>query len=126
MTTVKEIIGAMLTPSPEDTAFIEKAYTCSEKAHASNTRFSGEPYFIHPSAVAKILAEYGMDSTTIAAGLLHDAVEDGGITREEVEKEFKQATGEIDWWLTETAIKSRDFLTSIPHRLKRKLGRKNV
>src|SRR3989344_370274 len=88
MTTVKEIIGAMLTPSPEDTAFIEKAYTCSEKAHASNTRFSGEPYFIHPSAVAKILAEYGMDSTTIAAGLLHDAVEDGGITREEVEKEF--------------------------------------
>ena len=78
----------MLTPSPEDTAFIEKAYTCSEKAHASNTRFSGEPYFIHPSAVAKILAEYGMDSTTIAAGLLHDAVEDGGITREEVEKEF--------------------------------------
>src|SRR3989344_4961512 len=88
MTTVKEIIGAMLTPSPEDTAFIEKAYTCSEKAHASNTRFSVEPYFIHPSAVAKILAEYGMDSTTIAAGLLHDAVEDGGITREEVEKEF--------------------------------------
>jgi len=47
-------------------------------------------------------------------------------TPEEVEKEFKQATAEIDWWLTETAIKSRDFLTSIPHRLRRRLARKNV
>ena len=47
-------------------------------------------------------------------------------TPEEVEKEFRQATNEIDWWLTDTAIKSRDFVASIPHRIKRKLARKNV
>ena len=88
MTTLKEIIGQMTTPEPADIAYIEKAYECSKKAHEAHKRYSGEPYFIHPSAVAKILAEYGMDSATIAAGLLHDAVEDGGIMREEAEKEF--------------------------------------
>ncbi|MFA6519776.1 MAG: HD domain-containing protein [Candidatus Paceibacterota bacterium] len=88
MTTVKEIVGKMSRASAEDIAFVEKAYECSKKAHEGNSRYSGEPYFIHPAATAKILAEYGMDATTIAAGLLHDAVEDGGISREEVEKEF--------------------------------------
>lgn len=88
MTTVKEIIGEMSSPSAEDSALIEKAYAFSKKAHESQTRYSGEPYFIHPAAVAKILAEYGMDTTTIVAGLLHDAVEDACVSREEVEKEF--------------------------------------
>ncbi len=88
MTTVKEIIGEMSAPSPEDIAFVEKAYEYSKRAHEGQTRYSGEPYFVHPAATAKILAEYGMDATTIAAGLLHDAVEDGCISRLEVEKEF--------------------------------------
>jgi len=88
MTTVKEIIGAMTATSPEDIAFVEKAYELSRKAHEGQKRFSGEPYFIHPAATAKILAEYGMDAVTIAAGLLHDVVEDGKASREEVEKEF--------------------------------------
>src|SRR3972149_3617186 len=47
-------------------------------------------------------------------------------TPEEVERQFRKATGEIDWWLTDSAIKSRDFISSIPHRIKRKLARKNV
>jgi len=88
MTTVKEIIGEMSNPPAEDVAFVEKAYEFSKKAHEGHLRYSGEPYFIHPAATAKILAEYGMDATTIAAGLLHDAVEDGRVSREEVEKEF--------------------------------------
>jgi len=88
MTSVKEIIGKMDNPSTEDSALVEKAYEFSKKAHESKNRYSGEPYFIHPAATAKILAEYGMDATTIAAGLLHDAVEDGCTTREEIEKEF--------------------------------------
>ncbi|MHB8660695.1 MAG: RelA/SpoT family protein [Minisyncoccota bacterium] len=88
MTPVKEIIGEMTTPSAEDSALVEKAYEYSKRAHEGQTRLSGEPYFIHPAATAKILAEYGMDATTIAAGLLHDAVEDGCISREEIEKEF--------------------------------------
>ena len=88
MTTVKEIIGEMSEASPEDIAFVTKAYEYSKKAHEGQVRYSGEPYFNHASATAKILAEYNMDATTIAAGLLHDAVEDGRVSREEVEKEF--------------------------------------
>lgn len=88
ITTVKEIIAEMKNPSDEDIAFVEKAYEFSKKAHEGHTRFSGEPYFIHPAATAKILAEYGMDATTIVAGLLHDAIEDACASREEVEKEF--------------------------------------
>ncbi len=88
MTTVKEIVSEMSGASPEDIIFIEKAYEYSKKAHEGQKRYSGEPYFVHPSATAKILAEYGMDATTIAAGLLHDAVEDGRVSRAEIEKEF--------------------------------------
>lgn len=87
----------MSNPSSEDIALIEKAYEVSKKAHAGRERHSGEPYFIHPAATAQILAEYGMDATTIAAGLLHDAVEDGCIEREEIEKEFgKEVTFIVD------------------------------
>ncbi|HEY4501110.1 MAG TPA: HD domain-containing protein [Candidatus Paceibacterota bacterium] len=88
MTTVKEIIAEMEAPTKEDVVAIEKAYDYSKKAHEGQKRYSGEPYFIHPAAAAKTLAEYGMDATTIAAGLLHDAVEDGRVSRAEMEKEF--------------------------------------
>ena len=66
----------MVEPSKEGVAVVERAYEFSKKAHSGQTRYSNEPYFVHPAATAKILAEYGMDATTIAAGLLHDAVED--------------------------------------------------
>jgi len=88
MTTAKEIIGEMSNPSDEDIACIEKAYEFSKKAHEGHMRYSGEPYFVHPAATAKILAEYGMDAMTIAAGLLHDTIEDGCVSPEEFEKEF--------------------------------------
>ncbi len=88
MTTVKEILGQMSALSAEDTALIEKAYLFAQKAHEGHARYSGEPYFIHPAAVAKYLAEFGMDAPTIAAALLHDAIEDAKATPEEVEKEF--------------------------------------
>jgi len=88
ITSVKEIIGEMSDPSDGDKVLIEKAYEVSKRAHEGRRRHSGEPYFVHPAATAKILAEYGMDAITISAGLLHDAVEDGCISREEIEKEF--------------------------------------
>ena len=88
MTTVKEILAQMSTLTPEDEALIEKAYAFAENAHKDHTRYSGEPYFIHPSAVAKHLAELGMDAPTVAAALLHDAIEDVGTTPEEVEREL--------------------------------------
>ncbi len=88
MTTIKEIVAEMVSASPEDIALVEKAYAVAEKGHAPQTRYSGEPYFVHPAATAKVLAEYGMDATTIVAGLLHDAVEDECVKREEVERDF--------------------------------------
>ncbi len=88
MTTIKEIVAEMAGATPEDIAIVEKAYEFSKKAHGEQKRYSNEPYFVHPAATAKILAEYGMDATTIAAGLLHDAVEDSRVSRSEVEKEF--------------------------------------
>lgn len=88
VTTVKEILAEMKSPTNADTALIEKAYAFGEKAHADDKRYSGEPYFVHPTAAAKILAGLGMDSATIVAGLLHDAIEDGKVTEEDVTKEF--------------------------------------
>src|SRR3989344_8166532 len=88
MTTVKEIVGEMGGATAEDIAVVEKAYEFSKKAHESQKRYSGEPYFVHPSATAKTLAEYGMDATTIVAGLLHDAIEDGRTTSEAVAEAF--------------------------------------
>jgi GTP pyrophosphokinase len=69
-----------LFPPSEQTnggqGLIERAYTVASKAHAEKRRKSGEPYIQHPLAVAHLLAEIGMDSDTVAAGLLHDVIED--------------------------------------------------
>jgi len=88
MTTLKEIIAEMSDSSAEDTVLVGNAYARAEEAHGGHQRYSGEPFFSHSAGTAKILAEYGMDAATIAAGLLHDSVEDGCLTREEIEKEF--------------------------------------
>lgn len=88
MTTVKEILAQMSSLSPEDEALIERAYIFGESAHKDHKRYSGEPYFTHPAAVAKQLAEFGMDAPTIAAALLHDSIEDVGVTPEDIEREF--------------------------------------
>lgn len=88
MTSVEEIIAEMEGATKEDVTFVEKAYAYAKRAHEGQLRYSGEPYFIHSAAAAKTLAEYGMDAATIAAGLLHDAVEDGQIPRKDIEKEF--------------------------------------
>lgn len=88
MTPVKEILGETEHASESERICIEKAYEFSKKAHEGHTRYSGEPYFIHPSAVAKQLAEMGMDAATIEAGLLHDAIEDARATPEDIEREF--------------------------------------
>lgn len=88
VTPVKSIIAQMQNATPEDIALVEKAYAFGLSAHKDDVRYSGEPYFIHPAAAAKILAELGMDAETISAGLLHDAIEDGKATPEKVKEEF--------------------------------------
>ncbi len=72
----------------EDKKIIEKAYFFAKEAHKEQKRKSGEPYFIHLVATAKNLAEIKMDAPTIAAGILHDSVEDGVATEKELKEKF--------------------------------------
>lgn len=72
----------------DDISLIEKAYKVADKAHKEQVRKSGEPYIIHPLGVAIILADLELDKETIAAGLLHDVVEDTILTDEEIRNEF--------------------------------------
>ncbi len=65
-----------------------KAFETAREAHVNQTRRSGEGYINHPVAVAKIVADIGLDETTVAAALLHDAVEDTEVTIDDVEREF--------------------------------------
>jgi GTP diphosphokinase / guanosine-3',5'-bis(diphosphate) 3'-diphosphatase len=72
----------------DDIEIIRKAYDFSLKHHQGQTRASGEPYLIHPLEVSLVLADMKLDSTAIAAGLLHDAIEDTPVTHEDVRREF--------------------------------------
>ena len=74
----------------ENVAFIVKAYEVAREAHKEQFRSSGEPYIIHPVQVAGILAELQMDPATVAAGFLHDVVEDTPVTREDLVREFSE------------------------------------
>src|SRR5436190_7603530 len=74
--------------SADDLEIIQKAYTYALEHHTGQTRASGEPYLVHPLEVAKVLAEMKLDPIAIAAGLLHDAIEDTEATREDILKEF--------------------------------------
>ncbi|MBR3146526.1 MAG: bifunctional (p)ppGpp synthetase/guanosine-3',5'-bis(diphosphate) 3'-pyrophosphohydrolase [Eubacterium sp.] len=71
-----------------DLGLIGQAYDKARELHNGQLRKSGEPYLIHPIAVAEILAKYGMDDVTVMAGLLHDAVEDTEYTLEDLTRDF--------------------------------------
>ncbi|MBQ6621648.1 MAG: bifunctional (p)ppGpp synthetase/guanosine-3',5'-bis(diphosphate) 3'-pyrophosphohydrolase [Mogibacterium sp.] len=73
-----------------DDPVIVKAFEIARDLHEGQFRKSGEPYIIHPIAVSKILANFGMDNETVIAGLLHDVVEDTGYTREQLVKDFDE------------------------------------
>ncbi|MER3401184.1 MAG: (p)ppGpp synthetase [Thermoflexus sp.] len=88
-TTLEFLLEQIRDPlSPQDRALIERAYALAEQAHGHQTRASGEPYLYHCLAVAGILAELRLDPPVIAAGLLHDVVEDTGVTLEDIRREF--------------------------------------
>ena len=72
----------------EERSMLQKAYDFAQAAHANQKRASGEPYFIHPCAVAEILMDLGLDKATIAAALLHDVIEDTESTADDIRKEF--------------------------------------
>src|SRR6476646_2822006 len=71
-----------------DLTLLQRAYEVAEQRHADQLRRSGDPYITHPLAVANILAELEMDTTTLIAALLHDTVEDTGCTLEALTADF--------------------------------------
>ncbi|MEO9222195.1 MAG: HD domain-containing protein, partial [Mycobacteriaceae bacterium] len=71
-----------------DLPALQRAYDVADAHHEGQLRKSGDPYITHPLAVATILAELGMDTTTLVAALLHDTVEDTGYALEELRTEF--------------------------------------
>ena len=84
-TTLQKIKGNYETTDCEK---LLKAYEYAKEAHINQKRASGEPYFIHPCAVAEILIDLGLDAATIAAALLHDVIEDTASTEEDIRSAF--------------------------------------
>lgn len=83
-----EILAAMSSPSETDKKLVSEAYEFSQDAHKDQKRFSGDNYFVHPAEVGYLLAEAGMDARAIAAGLLHDTIEDAGVKPQTIEEKF--------------------------------------
>lgn len=90
-----------------DADLLNRAYTYAAEKHEGQTRRSGEPYITHPLAVAEILTELEMDDATLAAGLLHDVVEDCGVSRDELAKEFGDEIADLVDGVTK--LKLADF-----------------
>src|ERR1700674_4721464 len=85
----KQLLAKVAENRPnDDLQIIQKAYEFSLKHHQGQVRASGEPFLVHPLAVAIVLADMKLDSTAIAAGLLHDAIEDTPVTNEDIRREF--------------------------------------
>ena len=74
---------------------LSKAYNIALKAHKNQQRNSGDPYLIHPVAVADILTDLKLDSATIATGLLHDTIEDTKATYKTIEVEFGKEVADL-------------------------------
>ncbi len=93
---LERVIDAFHLRHPgEDESLIRRAAETAAVAHAGQFRRSGEPYITHPLAVAGVVADLGLDSQTVAAALLHDAVEDTGVTTEAIESDFGEAVALI-------------------------------
>ena len=83
---------------------LNKAYNFAVKAHENQKRDSGDPYSIHPIAVANILTELKLDSATIATGLLHDTIEDTHATYETIKNEFGQEVADLVDGVTKISV----------------------
>src|SRR5215467_5947364 len=96
LTKFRDLMKRMQDSRPgDDLEIVRKAYDYSQKHHTGQTRASGEPYLVHPLEVAQVLAEMKMDPVAIAAGLLHDSVEDTSVTVTDIRKEFGEQVAHI-------------------------------
>lgn len=96
MESLKEFLKFSATYlTPDECKAIEQAYIFAEQAHRGQMRVSGEPYIIHPIAVAQILAHYYLDSQSLQAALLHDVLEDTPISKEELSELFGSKVADL-------------------------------
>src|SRR6201995_2627759 len=110
VTKFRELMRRMRANRPnDDLELIRKAYEFSQEHHKGQLRASGKPYLIHPLEVALVLAEMKMDPVAIAAGLLHDSVEDTSVTIVDIRKEFGEQVAHIVEGVTK--ISKIDFAT---------------
>src|SRR5437764_502350 len=110
LTKFRELMKRMQENRPhDDLSIVKKAYDFSLKHHEGQTRASGEPYLVHPLEVAMVLAEMKMDPVAVAAGLLHDSVEDTSVTIADIRKEFGEQVAHIVEGVTK--ISKIDFAT---------------
>ncbi len=110
VTKFRDLMKTMRENRPnDDLEIVKKAYEFSQTHHAGQTRASGEPYLVHPLQVALVLAEMKMDAVAVAAGLLHDSVEDTSVTIVDIRKEFGEQVAHIVEGVTK--ISQIDFAT---------------
>src|SRR5246127_418810 len=110
VTRFRDLTKAVSTYRPnDDLEIIRRAYDFSLKTHTGQSRASGEPYVVHPLEVAMILVDMKMDANAIAAGLLHDCVEDTSVTIVDVRKEFGEQVAHLVEGVTK--ISKIDFAT---------------
>jgi len=110
LTKFRDLMKRMQESRPQDDlTIVKKAYDYSLKHHDGQTRASGEPYLVHPLEVALVLAEMKMDPVAVAAGLLHDSVEDTSVTVDDIRKEFGEQVAHIVEGVTK--ISKIDFAT---------------
>ncbi len=96
VTRFRELMKKLRENRPnDDLELVKKAYDFSQKHHAGQSRASGQPYLVHPLEVANVLADMKMDTVSVAAGLLHDSVEDTSVTTVEIRQEFGEQVAHI-------------------------------
>jgi guanosine-3',5'-bis(diphosphate) 3'-pyrophosphohydrolase len=110
VTKFRDLLRTMRENRPgDDLELVRRAYEFSQTHHAGQSRASGEPYLVHPLEVALVLADMKMDPVAIAAGLLHDSVEDTSVTIVDIRKEFGEQVAHIVEGVTK--ISKIDFAT---------------
>ena len=110
VTKFRDLMKRMQANRPtDDLELVKRAYDYSLHVHSGQSRASGEPYLVHPLEVALVLAEMKMDPVAVAAGLLHDSVEDTSVTIVDIRKEFGEQVAHIVEGVTK--ISKIDFAT---------------
>jgi GTP diphosphokinase / guanosine-3',5'-bis(diphosphate) 3'-diphosphatase len=96
MVRFNDIVEEILKYNPQaDINILDKAYIFSAQAHKGQTRLSGEPYLIHPLAVAHTLTKMNLDVPSVVSGLLHDTIEDSYVSKKDIEEYFGQEVAEL-------------------------------